>query len=75
MANKKATFVQQVHQANLKCQYLDGQYIKTVYRQLKNANTDHLDYAIKNMAFKSGMVSVETITPEEYKEATGESKA
>ena len=32
-----------------------------------------MQLAIKNMAFKSGMTKVETITPEEYQEATSES--
>ena len=73
MAQAK-TFQVQMHQANLKCQYLDGQDIKTVYKQIEHSSTEYLDYAIKNMAFKTGMVSVETITPEQYKEATGESK-
>ena len=73
MAQTKA-FKVTMHQANLKCQYLDGQDIKTVYKQLEHSSTEYLEHAIKNMAQKAGMISVETITPEQYKEATGESK-
>jgi len=74
MANPKA-FKVTVHQANLKCTIKDNDGIKTVYKRIEHSHTDWLDYAIKNMAMKTGMISVESITPEEYQEATDESKA
>ena len=73
MANPKA-FKVKVHQANLKCTIKDNDGIKTVYKRIEHSHTDWLDYAIKNMAMKTGMLSVESITPEEYQEATDESK-
>lgn len=71
MANNK----QQV--AYLKCTYYDHfhnlRQETTIYKKMFNSNRENMQLAIKNMAFKSGMTKVETITPEEYQEATSES--
>ena len=53
-----------------------GDIIPTpVYRELIAPDKEHMEKAIKNLAFKCGALSVETITYDEYKEATDESKA
>lgn len=52
-----------------------GEIIPTVlYRELIAPDKERMDMAIKNLAFKCGALSVETITYDEYKEATDESK-
>jgi hypothetical protein len=45
-----------------------------LYRELIAPDTERMDMAIKNLAYKCGALSVETITYDEYKEATDESK-
>lgn len=63
--------------AYLKCTYLDAfQQLRqetTIYKKMFNSSKENMQLAILNMAHKSGMIKVETITPEQYQEATGES--
>ena len=63
--------------AYLKCTYYDSfhnlRQEATVYKRLINSSKDKMDLAIVNMAQKYGMIKVESIKPEEYEEATGES--
>ena len=63
--------------AYLKCTYYDSfnnlRQEATVYKRLINSSKEKMDLAILNMAQKYGMTSVESITPEQYEEATGES--
>lgn len=48
-----------------------GDIIPTaIYRELIAPNKEHMDMAIKNLAFKCGALSVETIHYDEYKDAT-----
>ena len=47
---------------------------KTVYSKLIAPTKEHMELAILNYASKYGALAVETITYEEYQEATDESK-
>ena len=52
-----------------------GDIITTpIFRELIAPDKEHMELAIKNLAFKCGALSVETVTYDEYKEATDESK-
>tara|TARA_R100001463_G_scaffold95967_1_gene150491 strand:- start:427 stop:660 length:234 start_codon:yes stop_codon:yes gene_type:complete len=44
-----------------------------VYRKFITPTQEQMDFAILNYAKKYGLLSVETIKPEEYEEITGES--
>lgn len=47
-----------------------GDIITTpIYRELIAPDKEHMDMAIKNLAFKCGALSVETVTHQEYKDA------
>ena len=47
-----------------------GEIITTpVYQELIAPSKEYMDLAIKNLAFKCGALSVETITHDEYKDA------
>ena len=63
--------------AYLKCKILDytkqQPVEKVVYKRIINSDQQKMDWAVVNMAQKYGMISVESIKPEEYEEATGES--
>ena len=63
--------------AYLKCTYLNAfhnlRQEATIYKRLILEDKQKMDWAILNMAQKAGLTSVETITPEQYEEATGES--
>jgi len=64
--------------AHLKCTYYahfnNLRQETTVYKRLINSDKQKMDMAIVNMAQKYGLTKVESITPEQYEEATGESK-
>ena len=47
-----------------------GDIITTpIYREIIAPDKERMDMAIKNLAFKCGALSVETITHQEYKDA------
>lgn len=46
----------------------------TCYQTMIAPSDEHMEYAIKNYAMKIGAVAIETISPEQYQEATNESK-
>jgi hypothetical protein len=63
--------------AYLKCTFIEGlrdsTKEKVVYKKLINSDKLKMDYAILNMKHKTGLQRIESITPEQYEEATGES--
>lgn len=61
-------FIPKIHQANLKCTFQYKEQLYVIYRRLEHINPEYLQYAIKNLASKFGLTSVETITPQQYEE-------